>query len=94
MASTKLTDREVYTVTYSHRHGEDITVYDSEEAAYAGAEETIREWLGQEVDDDETRDAIIALLDAGKVHDAIIAYCEAVEDEGFEISKQGVYTLA
>ena len=94
MANTKATDSTVWVLTYSHRHGDDVSVYDTKEAAYAGAEETIREWLDNERGDDETRRNILALLDAGQVPDAIVAYCEAVEDEGFAFVPTEVYTLA
>lgn len=46
---------EVYVVSYSHKHGEDVSVYDSEKAATFGALEIVREWRDDfGIDDDIT----------------------------------------
>jgi len=62
----KSTEQQVWVVTYDHKHGNDISVYDSERAAQEGIREMMRDSLmGQEYD--ESLNDIRAALDAGDV---------------------------
>lgn len=62
----KNTETEVWVVTYDHKHGNDVSVYDSERAAQEGIREMMRDSLmGQE--EDKSLNDIRAALDAGEV---------------------------
>lgn len=84
------TPQRVYVVRYWHKHGDDITVYATEEAAAAGVAEIAREWwddaVGRVDDFPETPDGLTD-------REVTELYFGAMDDrEGYDITEAPLLT--
>lgn len=68
----------VWVLFYSHRHGNDIRVYGSEERVYKAAAEIVEEWLPEGTE--EEQEGIKAMLAAKDYEGAIKAWQEIQYD--------------
>lgn len=83
------TTGDVHVLTYSHRHGLDVSVYATRELAEESASMIIRDWI--EVQEPGTRKRIAKLLDAGRYADALELYEDAT-DESINIQELPVHS--
>jgi len=93
--SDDLQESKMHLLEYSHRHGTDILVFDSEEAAWRGAAKVMLDSLG-ELDDGEQEEEILELMEKGEHIQALNKYVERTQegycDESFEVSRVIVLT--
>ncbi len=83
----------VTVVVYRHRHGEDVSVYETAETAYKGVALSIVAEELHEVADKLVREKIAALILAGSYEEAVDQFNDAIDDEHIEIS-EGVTVVA
>jgi hypothetical protein len=76
--------QHIYVLEYRHRHGSDVNVYATREAAYAARAQIVMINL-EEVVDDELRQAITDAYEADALDKCYDLYAAAVEDESIYI---------
>jgi len=76
--------QRIYVLEYSHRHGSDVNVYVTREAACVARAEIVMTNL-EEVVDDELRQAIMDAYEADAFDKCYDLYAAAVEDESIYI---------
>jgi len=70
---------QVWVCLYTHRHGVDVGVYESPEAADKGVRQILVENAGEELEESDYK-AVRELLDAGKLWEAATLYSEMTEE--------------
>jgi hypothetical protein len=76
----------VWVVLYSHKHGTDTLVCETEKAAYHNVIDIMLEWI-DEFDDPEQQRLLIELLQKEEYGQAINLWAEVKGDEYFEVDR-------
>jgi len=94
---TDTTKPPVWVLSYTHRHGDDISVHETEVAAKIAACAIIIEWL-YEIEEELDQEKLCKLVSEGMYDEAIktweeIQSCASWERETIEINQREIATL-